>query len=128
MKLLLDSHAFIWWDDEPTRLGPSANRACFDPANELLLSVASVWEIQTKVMLAKLRLGKPLRQMIADQVERNGLEILAVNLEHALRLDSSPALHKDPFDRLLIAQAVIEGAALVTHDRAIAQYPVPVIW
>ncbi len=128
MKLLLDSHAFIWWDENPSRLGPVANRACFDPANELVLSVASVWEIQIKVMLAKLRLGKPLRQMVADQVQRNGLEILPVNLEHALSLDSLPSLHKDPFDRLLIAQAIAENCTLVTHDQAIAQYPVAIIW
>jgi len=128
MKLLLDSHAFIWWDENPSRLGPAANRACFDPANELVLSVASVWEIQIKVMLGKLGLRKPLRQMLADQVVQNGLEVLPVNLEHALRLDSLPSLHKDPFDRLLVSQALVDGCSLVTHDQAIAQYPVPVIW
>lgn len=128
MKLLLDTHAFIWWDGAPSELGPQARAACFDPVNELLLSVASVWEMQIKVMLGKLTLRKPLRQLISDQVQQNGLGVVAVSLEHVLRLDSLPSHHKDPFDRLLVAQALAEGWALVSHDPAIAQYPVTVIW
>jgi PIN domain nuclease of toxin-antitoxin system len=128
MKALLDTHAFIWWTVAPVRLGPRASSVCSDPANQLILSVASVWEMQIEAMLGKLTLHKPLRQMIADQVQRNALEVLPVNLEHALRLDSLPSLHKDPFDRLLVVQALVEDCSIVTHDRAIAQYPVPVIW
>ena len=88
MKLLLDTHAFIWWDEDPSRLGRAASAACFDPTNELVLSVASVWEMQIKVMLGKLSLRKWLSQLIADQIQQNGLEILAINLEHILRLDT----------------------------------------
>ncbi len=66
--------------------------------------------------------------MLADQVQLNGLEILPVNLEHALRLDTLPSIHKDPFDRLLIAQAIVESCSFVSHDQEIARYPVPVIW
>jgi PIN domain nuclease of toxin-antitoxin system len=128
MKALLDTHAFIWWTIDPARLGPQADRVCFDPANQLVLSVASVWEMQIKVMLGKLTLHTPLRQMITDQVQKNGLEVLPINLEHVLRLDSLPPLHKDPFDRLLIAQAMVENCSLITHDQLIAQYPAPVIW
>ncbi len=128
MRLLLDTHAFIWWDEDPGRLGPAASKACFDPATRLVLSVASVWEIQLKIMLGKLALTKSLRQMIDDQVQQNGLEILTINLDHVLKLDSLPSLHKDPFDRLLVAQAISESCALATHDHAITQYPVSVIW
>ena len=128
MKVLLDTHAFIWWTVDPVRLGPQANRRCFDPASQLVLSVASVWEMQIKVMLSKLTVHQPLRQMIADQVEQNGLEVLPVKLEHVLRLDSLPSLHQDPFDRLLVAQALAEGWDLISHDPAITQYSVRVIW
>jgi PIN domain nuclease of toxin-antitoxin system len=128
MKILLDTHAFIWWTIDPDRLGPQAKRLCFDPTNRLVISVASVWEMQIKVMLGKLILNKPLRKMIDDQVQQNGLEILSVNLEHVLRLDALPSLHKDPFDRLLVALALAEGMDLISHDPAIAQYPVKVIW
>jgi PIN domain nuclease of toxin-antitoxin system len=102
MKLLLDTHTFIWWDGTPSELGSQARAACFDPGNELLLSVASVWEMQIKVMLGKLTLRKPLRQLISDQVQQNGFGVVAVSLEHVLRLDSLPSHHKDPFDRLLV--------------------------
>ena len=128
MKLLLDTHTFIWWDMAPQQLGPQAKPACFDSANELVLSVASVWEMQIKVMLGKLTLRKPLRQLVTDQVQQNGLIVLPVNLEHALRLDSLPSHHKDPFDRLIVAQALVEGWPVVSHDPAVAQYPVTVIW
>jgi PIN domain nuclease of toxin-antitoxin system len=84
--------------------------------------------MQIKVMLGKLTLHKPLRQMLADQVQQNGLEILPVNLEHVLRLDSLPSLHKDPFDRLLVAQALVEGWELISHDNAVSQYPITVVW
>ncbi len=128
MKVLLDTQAFIWWDVEPTRLGPQATAVCFDPSNQLVVSVATVWEMQIKLMLGKLTLRKPLRHLVADQAQQNGLEVLLVNLEHVLRLDSLPSIHKDPFDRLLVAQALVEGWSLVTNDPAIAQYSVPVIW
>ena len=128
MKLLLDTHALIWWDEKPARLGPKARAACLDPANELWLSVASVWEIQIKIMLGRLALRQPLKSLIADQVKQNGLLILPVKLDHVLRLESLPERHKDPFDRLLVAQALEENYALVSHDPLIAQYPITTIW
>ena len=128
MKVLLDTHAFIWWTVDPVRLGLQANRLCFDPANQMVLSVASVWEMQIKVMLGKLTVHRPLKQIIADQIQQNGLEVLPVDLEHVLRLDALPPLHKDPFDRLLVAQALAEGWDLISHDPAIMQYSVKVIW
>jgi PIN domain nuclease of toxin-antitoxin system len=128
MKLLLDTHAFIWWDQNPSRLGVAAHAACLDPDNELVLSTACVWEMQLKRMVGKLTLRKPLRQMLDDQVHQNGLEVLPVGVEHILHLDALPLHHRDPFDRILIATSQVEGWTLVSHDGAFGAYGVPVLW
>jgi PIN domain nuclease of toxin-antitoxin system len=94
----------------------------------MLLSVASTWEMQIKIQLGKLRLGLPLAALIENQQRVNSLEILRIGLEHVLALDQLPSVHKDPFDRLLVAQARVEGASLVTNDPVMANYPVDVIW
>jgi PIN domain nuclease of toxin-antitoxin system len=128
MKLLLDTHAFVWADGEPEKLSSRAKAACEDPANELVLSAVSVWEMQLKLMLGKLTLRKPLRPLIMDWVEQNGLVIWPIQLEHVLRLDTLTSHHKDPFDRLLIAQAMTEGCSIVSHDRIFPLYSVQIIW
>src|SRR5579863_2858267 len=101
MKLLLDTHAFIWADSSPEKLSARAAAACQNPDNQILLSVASVWELQIKLGLGKLTLHQPLGNLIEDWKRRNGLAVVEVRLEHVLRLDSIPMFHKDPFDRLL---------------------------
>ncbi|MDO9303603.1 MAG: type II toxin-antitoxin system VapC family toxin [Anaerolineales bacterium] len=93
----------------------------------LLLSVASIWEMQIKSQLGKLQLRMPLPELIREQ-QGNGLEVLPVEPSHIFALDSLPNHHKDPFDRLLIAQAIVEGAALVSADPLVKQYPVSVEW
>lgn len=128
MKLLLDTHAFIWWDSEPSKLGRRALHACCDPANEVLFSVASAWEMEIKRQLGKLRLRMPLQEIVEQQRAANGIGLLDVRLPHVIQLDSLPTPHKDPFDRILVAQAIVEGATLVTADPAIEVYPVPVLW
>jgi PIN domain nuclease of toxin-antitoxin system len=128
MRLLLDSHAFIWADDQPEKLSSAAKAGCENPTNELILSVASVWEMQLKIMLGKLSLRKPLRSVIEDWIQQNMILILPVSLEHIFHLDTLSRHHKDPFDRLLIAQAMAEGLTIVTHDRAFALYNIPVLW
>ena len=128
MKLLLDTHAFIWWDSEPNRLSPNALALCQDRANELWLSVASVWEVQVKLQLGKLRLSLPLAKLIESQQQTNGLQVLPITLAHVLALEQLPDHHKDPFDRLLIAQANVEGAALISHDPIFAKYAIKVVW
>ena len=87
MKLLLDTHAFIWWDEDPSRLSAEALNACSNSTNQLALSIASVWEMQIKASLGKLRTRKPLRQLLLDQVQQNGLDVLPVRLDHVLNLD-----------------------------------------
>ena len=94
----------------------------------MLFSVASAWEMQIKIQLGKLKLGLPLAELIENQQRVNSLEILHIGLEHVLALDQLPSVHKDPFDRLLVAQAQMEGARLVTNDPVMANYPVEVIW
>jgi PIN domain nuclease of toxin-antitoxin system len=128
MKLLLDTHAFIWWDNEPAKLSPRVLALCQDRANTVLLSVASVWEMQIKFQLGKLKLGLPLAEMIASQKRINNIRMLPIILAHVLALQDLPTHHKDPFDRLLIAQANVEGAIFVSGDSILAKYPVKLLW
>lgn len=128
MKLLLDTHTFIWWDSEPAKLSPQALALCQDRQNVLLLSVVSVWEMQIKLQLGKLRLTLPLREIIETQRQTNNVEILPITLVHVLALENLPTHHKDPFDRLLVAQALVEEAVLVSADPNIAKYAVQVVW
>jgi PIN domain nuclease of toxin-antitoxin system len=127
MKLLLDTHAFIWWDSSPVQLSVAALAAIRDPANDVWISVASLWEMVIKVQLGKLALHLPLADIVAQQ-QTNGLQVLPVTLAHALAVEGLPAIHKDPFDRMLVAQANVEGAELVSGDQVIRQYAVRVIW
>jgi len=128
MKLLLDTHTFIWWDSEPAKLSSRAIAACQEPTHTLLLSVASVWEMQIKQQLRKLTLGMPLKDLLARQQAVNRIQVLPIELSHVLAMDALPLHHRDPFDRLLIAQAIVEGATLVTADPIVALYSVPVLW
>lgn len=128
MKLLLDTHAFIWWDSEPAKLSPQALALCQDRQHLLLLSVVSLWEIQIKLQLGKLKLALPLKEIVEGQQRTNNMEILPVTLAHVLTLENLPVHHKDPFDRLLVAQAIVEEAVLISGDPNIARYPVRVIW
>ena len=127
MKLLLDTHAFIWWDSDPTQLSAQALAALRDPTNEVWLSVASVWEMVIKAQLGKLTLRLPLAEVVRQQ-QANGLRALPVTLAHVLAVEGLPPIHKDPFDRVLIAQASVEGAELVSADHVVRQYPVRVLW
>ena len=127
MKLLLDTHIFIWWVDQPEKLSPAALSALEDEANELLLSVASVWEMQIKIQLGKLKLSLPLKELINNQLETNDLTVSPVALTHVLALDSLPFHHKDPFDRLLIAQSVEEELTIVTTDSQFSAHSVKLL-
>jgi PIN domain nuclease of toxin-antitoxin system len=128
MKLLLDTHAFIWWDSEPDKLSPTALATCQDRANSLLLSVASVWEMQIKIQLSKLKLNLPLAEVIDGQRKTNNIEMLPVMLAHVFALQNPPMHHKAPFDRMLIAQANVENITVISNDPAFAQYPVKLLW
>lgn len=124
MKLLLDTHTFIWWANAPENLSKKVIKACEDENNDLILSVASVWEMQIKFHLGKLELDEPLKALIEEQENRNHLQILPVHLEHVLALTELPDHHRDPFDRLLIAQAIKEKMLLLSKDKVFSNYPV----
>lgn len=128
MKLLLDTHAFMWWDSNSKELSAQAYAACTDPANVMYLSVASVWEIQIKVQIGKLKLRASLASIIEHQQRTNQMQILPIAVEHVLALDPLPPHHRDPFDRILVAQANEDGATLVSNDPIISKYPVNVLW
>ena len=128
MKLLLDTHTFIWWANEPEKLSQKAKIVCQDNISTLILSVVSVWEMQIKMQLGKLRISRPIEELITAQQQTNGLQVLPIELAHVLSLSGLPPHHKDPFDRLLIAQANVEGATLVSLDPAFSSYSVNVLW
>jgi PIN domain nuclease of toxin-antitoxin system len=123
MRLLLDSHVIVWWSLYPGRLRASTRDAIASADNEVFLSAASMWELNLKIARQKLALPADFAaRLIAD-----GFEELDITVDHAMRTASLPALHGDPFDRLLIAQALAEGLMLVTSDREISRYDVPVL-
>ena len=128
MKLLLDTHAFIWWDSDPSKLSADALEALQDREGLVMLSVASVWEMQIKSQLGRLTLDLPLAEIVRTQQTANGIQILPVELEHVLALDALPQHHRDPFDRILVAQATAEDAVLVSGDSKLSRYAVQLIW
>jgi len=128
MNLLLDTHTFIWWADEPEKLSADALQALEDENNHLLFSLVSVWEMQIKIQLGKMQLSLPLKDLIESQEQANELKVLPVTREHIFALDSLPFHHKDPFDRLLIAQGMVENAIIVSGDPKLSTYPVTLLW
>ncbi|MCZ8190498.1 MAG: type II toxin-antitoxin system VapC family toxin [Microcystis sp. LE19-338.1B] len=128
MKIFLDTHTFIWWDSEPEKLSQRALELCRDTSNTLLLSITSIWEMQIKLQLGKLSLKIPLAEMINTQQETNQIGLLSITVSHVLALNTLPNIHKDPFDRLLVAQANLENARLISHDSILAKYPVQIDW
>jgi len=127
MKGLFDTHTFIWWDSDPSKLSVAALAFLQDPANTIYLSVVSAWEILIKLPLGKLTLQTPLQIILAQQ-QANGIQILPVQLDHVLTVASLPTVHKDPFDRLLVAQAISEGSVLLSADQVFNHYPVSIVW
>jgi PIN domain nuclease of toxin-antitoxin system len=127
MKYLLDTHTFIWWHDNPDLLSEKVLRICEDVNNELFLSLVSIWEIQIKLQLNKLKLVNSLAAMLETE-KNNAIEILPISLKAVMGLEGMPLHHKDPFDRLLIAQAVADDLVLLSIDENFANYPVKCLW
>jgi PIN domain nuclease of toxin-antitoxin system len=128
VRLLLDTQAFIWEVEGDPRLPGRVRRVIEDRRNSVSVSVASVWEAGTKHRLGRLTLSRPLDALIADALSDFDFEVLAVELGHVIRLLSLPLLHGDPFDRMLVAQAMEERMTLVTRDAALHAYPVDHLW
>ena len=128
MKALLDTHAFLWAVTDDRRLSNVARGAIAEGANEIFLSAVSMWEIVLKARIGKLFVeGGPTR-FLEREFRRNRISPLALQPSHVLGVESLPPIHKDPFDRLLIAQAQVENLLLITGDADIARYPVQVVW
>jgi len=128
MRLLLDTHTLIWWATASENLPRTVLDLLEDGQNDLLLSVVSVWEIQIKCQSGKLQLSKPLPQLITNQQANNGLKILSIALAHVYALQTLPDIHRDPFDRIMIAQAVVENLPFVSTDSVLDSYPIQRIW
>jgi PIN domain nuclease of toxin-antitoxin system len=125
MKLLLDTHVLLWAAGQPEHLPEAARAMLEDPRNEPVFSVASLWEIAIKRSLGRSDFQVDARLLRRGLIE-NGYTELEIKAEHALAVDTLPAIHKDPFDRILVAQSMAEGILLLTADPQVAQYPGPV--
>lgn len=128
MNLLLDTHAFLWFIAGDSALSQSARSVIEDEGNNLYLSVASLWEIAIKVSIDKLTLSEPFETLIPEQLAENGIELLDISVEHTALIASMPFHHRDPFDRLIAAQAKVERMTLVSVDEAFDAYGITRLW
>jgi PIN domain nuclease of toxin-antitoxin system len=128
MKALLDTHTFLWWVADDPQISLNAKDIISNPDNEIYFSIVSAWEIIIKVGTGKLTLSEPAEIYIPSRVASNQFETIPVQMSHILRINNLPSFHKDPFDRLLIAQSLVEDLALITVDGAITRYPIKTIW
>ncbi len=124
MRLLLDSNAFLWWAEADPKLSTVARSAIADPANEGLISVAGLWELVIKSSMGKLALPDDVETMVISQ----GFSVLPISFTHLHRFAGLPRHHKDPFDRMIIAQALAEGIPIASADRRFPAYGVQVVW
>jgi len=128
MRLLLDTCTFLWVIAGSTELSARSRELVSDPGNDVYLSVVSAWEISVKHALGRLPLPEPLRRFLPHQRTRHGIQSLPLEEEAVLHLLRLPEYHRDPFDRMLVCQAIAHGLAVLTPDPAIAQYPVRTVW
>jgi PIN domain nuclease of toxin-antitoxin system len=128
MRLLLDTHSFIWWIEDDKRLSTAARTLLRDRANEVFVSIATIWEIAIKVGVGRLRMPPELRAFLADQIARTGFSLLPIAFEHVVAVHALPQHHRDPFDRLLVAQCRHERLFLVSRDGKFALYDVELVW
>jgi PIN domain nuclease of toxin-antitoxin system len=126
MKVLLDTHTFLWAITDSAKLSATARQHI--AASERFWSVVSVWEVLIKVQSGKLELPPPVGDYLFSKMTANGVSVLPIKLEHALRVETLDMEHRDPFDRMLIAQSLEEGWPLITADPVFKKYPVRVIW
>jgi len=128
MRVLLDTNSFLWFISGSDRLSVDAKNFIADMQNQLVLSAASLWEIAIKISLGKLDLLQPYGQLIPQQLEENDITVLPLEIGHLNKVIDLPFHHRDPFDRLIIAQALAEGIPVVTSDAVFSQYAVKLIW
>lgn len=127
-RLLLDTHVFLWWVNDAPQLSDAARLAIADTGHTCFLSVASCWEIAIKSSLGKLRLAIPVERFVSEQLALNGFTLLPISLRHAAKVEKLPFHHRDPFDRLLVAQALIDKLTIVSADSIFSDYGVKRLW
>ena len=128
MRLLLDTQCWLWWFAQPERLNEETIESIADAANEIWFSVASVWEMSIKVAIGKLPLPERIDDYVSTRMAQLGARSLAITASHALRVAALPLHHRDPFDRMLVAQAQLENMILVSADSIFNQYEVSMLW
>lgn len=128
MRVLLDTSSFLWFISGNELLSPTARQLISDSDNQLFLSTASLWEIAIKVSVGKLTLTQPFAKLFPGQLLANDVVLLPISLDHAARIIDLPFHHRDPFDRMLIAQAMVEDLPLISPDSILARYPIKLIW
>jgi PIN domain nuclease of toxin-antitoxin system len=128
MRALLDTHTFLWWVHNDPRLSDQVREIIGDGSNTLYLSAASGWEIAIKAQLGKLQFSSSLDQFIAEQLTLNGIDTLPIALRHVLHVATLPPHHRDPFDRILVAQCQLEQLPMLTADAQITKYAIQTIW
>ncbi|MFY9821746.1 MAG: type II toxin-antitoxin system VapC family toxin [Thermoanaerobaculia bacterium] len=128
MRILLDTHCWLWMQAAPERLSPGSQALLLDPENQLFLSSVSSWEIAIKYSIGKLPLPLPPAEYVPSRMETSGTSALPILHAHALHVATLPLHHADPFDRLLIAQAQLEGLNILTADRKFGDYEVEILW
>jgi PIN domain nuclease of toxin-antitoxin system len=128
VRLLLDTCTFLWFIEDAPQLSERARELIVDPGNEAFLSTVSIWEIAIKHALGRLPFPEPVGTFIPEMRREHGIEALPLDEESALRASTLPALHRDPFDRMLVCQAITTGSTIVTPDERITRYPVRSVW
>ncbi len=128
MNYLLDTHVFLWFATDDMKLSPAAKKIIENGKNNIYLSSASVWELSIKIIIGKLKLKKDLNKFIAENIARYGYIPIPVTILHALAIAKLPEIHKDPFDRMLVAQASVEKMKIITSDGYIGKYNVKTVW
>ena len=128
MRLLLDIHSFLWFAGGNDRLSPKARAAIEDMKNAAYLSMASLWEMAIKINIGKLELPKPLGVLVSEQIRENEFAMLRSEVEHFMVYTELPLYHRDPFDRMMIAQAQVENLSVVSKDAAFADYDIDLLW
>ena len=127
MKLLLDTHTFLWFIDDTPMLSVRG-KTLLEAENDLLLSVGSLWEIAVKLRLGKLTVAMPTEVLMTEHVTVNNIEVLPISVPHLIQVSTLPLHHRDPFDRLIIAQAIVEKIPIVSADPAFDAYPIERLW
>jgi PIN domain nuclease of toxin-antitoxin system len=128
LRILLDTHALLWMVSSSERLSGAAREAIAEETNDLCFSIAGYWELAIKQSLGKLELAAGWEDLLPQEITRNRIDWLAIEPKHVHEVVALPWIHRDPFDRLMVAQARVEGLSIISRDRSLSEYGVPIIW